>query len=52
MAGLPSTLISRAKEILTNLEANELSPTTRKPKLAMRRPGRTVDANQLSLFDL
>ncbi len=52
MAGLPAPLISRAKEILTNLEANELSPTTRKPKLAMRRPGRTVDANQLSLFDL
>ncbi len=52
MAGLPPTLISRAKEILTNLEANELSPTTRKPKLAMRRPGRNVDANQLSLFDL
>ena len=52
MAGLPGMLISRAREILSNLEANELSPTTRKPRLAMRRPGRTVDANQLSLFDL
>ena len=51
MAGLPGPLIARAKEILTNLEANELSPTTRKPKLAMRRSGRTYDANQLSLFD-
>ncbi len=52
MAGLPAPLIARAKEILSNLEANELSPTTRKPRLAMRRPGRSVDANQLSLFDL
>ncbi|MHB2149048.1 DNA mismatch repair protein MutS [Calditrichota bacterium LG25] len=51
MAGLPAPLIARAKEILTNLEANELSPTTRKPRLAMRRSGRTYDANQLSLFD-
>ncbi len=51
MAGLPAPLIARAKEILTNLEANELSPTTRKPKLAMRRSGRTYDTNQLSLFD-
>ncbi len=51
MAGLPAPLIARAKEILTNLEANELSPTTRKPRLALRRSGRTYDANQLSLFD-
>lgn len=29
MAGLPAPLIARAKEILTNLEANELSPTTK-----------------------
>ncbi|NOX88014.1 MAG: DNA mismatch repair protein MutS [Calditrichaeota bacterium] len=51
MAGLPGTLISRAREILANLEANELSPTTRKPRIAMRRSGRSVDANQLSLFE-
>ncbi len=51
MAGLPADLIARAREILTNLEANELSPTTRKPRLAARRSGRTYDVNQLSLFD-
>ena len=51
MAGLPEPLIARAKEILSNLEANELSPTTRKPKLAARRSGRTYDANQLNLFE-
>ena len=50
MAGLPPELIARAKEILANLEANELTPHSKKPKLAMRRKGRSVDANQLSLF--
>ncbi len=50
MAGLPLSLIERAREILSNLEANELSPTTQKPKLAKRQSGRRVDANQLSLF--
>jgi len=50
MAGLPSTLIERAREILTNLEANELTPNTKKPKLAQRRSGRQVDFSQLNLF--
>ncbi|HHJ53324.1 MAG TPA: DNA mismatch repair protein MutS [Caldithrix abyssi] len=50
MAGLPPELIARAKEILANLEANELTPHSKKPKLAMRRKGRSVDVNQLSLF--
>ncbi len=50
LAGLPAELIERAKEILANLEANELSPTTKKPRLAQRRPGRQVDTNQMSLF--
>jgi len=50
MAGLPSTLIERAREILLNLEMNELSPSNGRPKLATRRHGRNVDDNQLNLF--
>jgi DNA mismatch repair protein MutS len=50
MAGLPAELIERAREILLNLEANELSPNSGKPKIAKRRRGRNVDNNQLSLF--
>jgi DNA mismatch repair protein MutS len=50
MAGLPMTLIERAREILSNLEANELTPNSKKPKLAQRHSGRQVDRNQLSLF--
>ena len=49
MAGLPRSVIERAREILTNLEANELSPN-RMPKLAKRNPGRDVDRSQVSLF--
>jgi DNA mismatch repair protein MutS len=49
MAGLPRTVIERAREILTNLEANELSPN-RMPKLAKRHAGREVDKKQVSLF--
>ena len=49
MAGLPRSVIERAREILTNLEANELSPN-RMPKLAKRNPGRDVDRHQVSLF--
>jgi DNA mismatch repair protein MutS len=49
MAGLPQPVIERAREILSNLEANELSPN-RMPRLAHRRSGREVDRNQLSLF--
>ncbi|MEJ2054852.1 MAG: DNA mismatch repair protein MutS, partial [Calditrichaceae bacterium] len=50
MAGLPSALIERAREILSNLEANELTPNSQKPRLAQRKTGRQVDQNQLSLF--
>lgn len=50
MAGLPKVVIERAKEILANLEENELNPTSRVPKLAKRHAGRLVDANQLTLF--
>jgi DNA mismatch repair protein MutS len=49
MAGLPRSVIERAREILNNLEANELSPN-RLPKLAKRNAGRDVDQNQFSLF--
>jgi DNA mismatch repair protein MutS len=49
MAGLPVSVIERAREILTNLEANELTPN-HKPRLAKRRAGRAVDSRQLSLF--
>ncbi len=50
MAGLPNELISRAKEILSNLEANELTPNSKKPRLARRQKNRSINANQLSLF--
>jgi DNA mismatch repair protein MutS len=51
MAGLPVEVIERAKEVLHNLESNELSPN-RVPRLAARRSGSTVDRNQLSLLDM
>ena len=50
MAGLPNPVIERAREILANLEANELTPN-RTPKLAQRQAGRDVDRRQLSLFE-
>ncbi|MCB0280812.1 MAG: DNA mismatch repair protein MutS, partial [Calditrichaeota bacterium] len=34
MAGLPRPVIERAKEILFNLESNEINPTTQRPRLA------------------
>ena len=49
MAGLPRSVIERAREILSNLEANELT-MNHKPRLAKRKPGRAVDSSQLSLF--
>lgn len=51
LAGLPPELIERAKEILSNLEANELTPNSKQPKLAARRSGRGVDSNQINLFE-
>jgi DNA mismatch repair protein MutS len=51
MAGLPKEVIERAKEVLQNLEANEISPN-RLPRLASRRAGHGVDRNQLNLLDL
>lgn len=51
MAGLPMEVVERAKEVLHNLEANELTPS-KMPRIAHRRPGTRVDRNQLNLFDL
>ena len=48
LAGLPRKVIDRAKEILTNLEANEFT-IQHKPKLAAERPKGPL---QLSLFEL
>jgi DNA mismatch repair protein MutS len=49
MAGLPVTVIERSREILANLEANELTLNSL-PKIAERKAGRNVDQNQLTLF--
>jgi len=50
LAGLPRTVVERAREILTNLEQNELD-LTGKPKFArhLRKP--SVSSGQLSLLD-
>ncbi len=50
MAGLPEEVVARAREVLHNLEQNELTPN-QKPRLARRQPGTNVDKNQLSLFE-
>jgi DNA mismatch repair protein MutS len=49
LAGLPVSVIERAREILTNLEANELD-VTGKPKLARHLPSRRKQ-NQPTLFE-
>ena len=51
LAGLPATVIARAKEILANLESGELDETGR-PALARakRSPGHPSVAPQLALF--
>jgi DNA mismatch repair protein MutS len=52
LAGLPKSVIERAREILDNLEANELDPTG-KPKLAEHLPSHGENwKRQPSLFDL
>jgi len=50
LAGLPRSVVERAREILTNLEQNELD-VTGKPKFArhLKKPSKHVD--QLSLLD-
>lgn len=52
IAGLPNSVVERAREILNNLEANELD-VTGKPKLARHLPSHgTSWKQQPSLFDL
>lgn len=50
LAGLPRTVVERAREILTNLEQNELD-VTGKPKFArhLKKPSKHI--NQMSLLD-
>jgi DNA mismatch repair protein MutS len=50
MAGLPREVIERAREVLFNLESNELS-TDQIPRLANRRSGVDADRNQLNIFE-
>ncbi len=50
LAGLPRSVIARAREILENLEANELDPMGR-PRLAEHLPGQEGWKRQPSLFD-
>ncbi|NVM03438.1 MAG: DNA mismatch repair protein MutS, partial [Candidatus Helarchaeota archaeon] len=52
MAGIPKEIIDRAKEILNNLEANELTPD-QYPKLAVNEDdSRRAKSYQISLFSL
>ncbi len=50
LAGLPQSVIARAREILANLEANELDPMGR-PKLARHLPSHDAWKDQPTLFD-
>jgi DNA mismatch repair protein MutS len=50
LAGLPQTVVERAREILTNLEQNELD-VTGKPKFARHLKKASKHVNQSSLFD-
>ncbi|RPI00037.1 MAG: DNA mismatch repair protein MutS, partial [Calditrichaeota bacterium] len=49
LAGLPDAVIDRAKEVLTNLEADALTATA-EPKLAMHRKPKSTPVNQMNLF--
>jgi len=49
LAGLPRTVTERAREILSNLEANELD-VTGKPKFARHLPSRKAEP-QPTLFE-
>jgi len=51
LAGLPPKVVSRAKEILANLEANEFT-VNNKPKIAGTKKGKTEEISQISLFEL
>src|SRR5581483_11626109 len=49
LAGLPMTVVERAREILVNLEQNELDPAG-KPKFARHLKKPSARQNQISLF--
>ncbi|MBN1294657.1 MAG: DNA mismatch repair protein MutS [Candidatus Latescibacteria bacterium] len=51
LAGLPPKVISRAKEILTNLEANEFT-VNNEPKIAASLSTKKTGTYQMSLFEL
>ncbi|MBQ7251417.1 MAG: DNA mismatch repair protein MutS [Kiritimatiellae bacterium] len=52
LAGMPEKVVSRAREILENLEENELAPDTGAATLARPRAKKPkIDLNQLSLFE-
>ncbi len=51
LAGLPPKVINRAKEILTNLEANEFN-INNKPKIAGTKKEKTDENLQFNLFEL
>ncbi|MCG8607396.1 DNA mismatch repair protein MutS, partial [bacterium] len=51
LAGLPGNVINRAREILSNLEANEFT-SDKKPKLALSRNGEPSKSDaQLDIFE-
>ena len=52
MAGVPKEVIDRAKEILGNLEASELTPDEY-PRIAVSKPSKKAarDSFQISLFE-
>jgi DNA mismatch repair protein MutS len=50
LAGLPGSVIERAREILTNLETNELDPAG-KPKFARHLKKPSARTSQMSLLD-
>ena len=51
MAGLPELVVERAREVLKNLEANELTPN-QTTKLGRRRDSSRSNPSQLSLFEI
>jgi len=52
LAGMPEGVVARARDILANLEENELAPETGAAALARPRPKKPkIDVEQLSLFD-
>ena len=55
LAGMPEPVLARARQILSNLEANELSEATGQPAFAAasprpRRAARPGDDRQMTLF--